>query len=255
MRSNPAPNRTTSSPSPDFGGRAARYDELRPVDDHWRELFDVLVRLGDLRGRRTLEVGCGTGALAAELAQQARVWAVDAAPEMIAIAREREGGERVGWRVADAHALPFRDGWFERVVMRLVAHLVDRPLAFAEARRVLTAGGRFVVATFDPTHFDRYWLNQVFPSFERIDRARFPDRDALASELHEAGFAPVELERLTQSAEMPREEALAKIRGRHISTFDLIADEEYRTGLERAERELPERVQYVGEWLIAVAST
>jgi ubiquinone/menaquinone biosynthesis C-methylase UbiE len=237
-----------------LGARAARYDELRPVDENWRELFEAIVRVGDLRGRRVLEVGCGTGALAVALSDQARVWAVDAAPEMIAVARNRDGGAGVGWRVADATGLPFRDGWFERVVMRLVIHLLDRPRAFAEARRVIRRDGRLVAATFDPTHFDRFWLNRLFPSLERIDRARFPTPELLESELGEAGFTSVELERLTQSAEMSRDTALAKIRGKHISTFDLISDEEYDEGLRRAERELPERIAYALEWLVAVAS-
>jgi ubiquinone/menaquinone biosynthesis C-methylase UbiE len=240
--------------APDFGARAARYDELRAVDDNWRELFDVLVRVGDLRGRRVLDVGCGTGALSVALAQQCRVWAVDSTAEMLAVARAREGGDRVGWRLASATALPFRDGWFERVVIRLVVHLVDRPAAFAEARRVLQDDGRLVIATFDPTHFDRFWLNRLFPSFERIDRARFPDAASLASELRSAGFRGVDLQRLSQTVELTREDALAKVRGKHISTFDLIEDDEYEAGLERAERELPDRVQVALEWLVAVAS-
>ena len=37
---------------------------------------------------------------------------------------------------------------------------------------------------------------------------------------------------------MAREDALERIRGKHISTFDLIADDEYEAGLARAEREL-----------------
>jgi len=254
MRSNPAPSRTTSSPSPDFGARAARYDELRPVDDNWRELLDVLVRAGDLRGCRVLDVGCGTGALAVALAEQCRVWAVDSTPEMLAVARAREGGDRVGWRLADATALPFRAEWFERVVMRLVVHLVERPRAFAEARRVLRDDGRLVIATFDPTHFDRFWLNRLFPSLERIDRARFPEPDAIVAELCAAGFASVELERLTQSAETSRQSALEKIRGKHISTFDLLGADEYEDGLARAERELPDRLSYSLEWLVAVAT-
>jgi ubiquinone/menaquinone biosynthesis C-methylase UbiE len=212
------------------------------------------VRSGDLRGRRVLEVGCGTGALAVALAEQARVWAVDLAPEMLAIARRRAGADRVGWRVANATALPFRDAWFERVLMRLVIHLLDRPRAFAEALRVLPSAGRIVVATFDPAHFDRYWLNELFPSMERVDRDRFPTPEALGSELRAAGFAEVALTRLSQAGELSREAALEKVRGKHISTFDLIGDEEYVEGLARAERELPDPVRYSLEWLIAVAT-
>ena len=242
------------SRAPDFGARAARYDELRPVDDNWWELFQALLTAGDLSGRRVLEVGCGTGALAVALAERARVWAVDSSPEMLEVARGREGGDRVGWRVADATALPFRAGWFDRVVMRLVAHLVDRPRAFGEALRVVVDNGRVAIATFDPEHFDRYWLNKLFPSLERIDLARFPTPEALESELRAAGFADVELTRLRQSAEISREAAIEKVRGKHISTFDLIDDEEFEAGLSRAERELTDPVRYSLEWLIAAAT-
>src|SRR5262249_59456769 len=139
---------------------------------------------------------------------------------MLDVARARDGGEHVGWRVAHATALPFRDGWFERVVMRLVIHLLDRPRAFAEARRVLAPDGRLVLATFDPQHFEGYWLNELFPSLRRIDTARFPTPETLESELRAAGLAHVELERLSQAGEVSRDVALEKVRGKHISTFD-----------------------------------
>jgi hypothetical protein len=60
---------------------------------------------------------------------------------------------------------------------------------------------------------------------------------------------------MSQEATVTREVALERIRGRHIATFDLISDDEWHAGVERAERELPERVDYRQEWLIAVAET
>ena len=157
------------------------------------------------------------------------------------------------FKQAAAEALPFKDGWFERATMWLVVHLVERPAAFGELRRVLGPGGRLVVASFDPTHFDAFWLNSLFPSLEEIDRARFPRGDQLEQELADAGFGRVRLVRLSQSAFLERERALERIRGRHISTFDLLEETEYTAGLERAERVLPERIDYRIEWLLAVA--
>jgi ubiquinone/menaquinone biosynthesis C-methylase UbiE len=174
---------------------------------------------------------------------------VDASPEMLEIARARVGG--AGLKLGSAEELPFKDGWFERATMWLVAHLVDRPRAFAEAARVLEPGGRFAVATFDPSYFDSFWLNELFPSMEAVDRARFPTADELTAEL--ASFAEVRLTRLSQTGSLRREDALERIRGKHISTFDLISEEEYEAGLARAERELPEPVDYRIEWLVAVA--
>jgi SAM-dependent methyltransferase len=156
-------------------------------------------------------------------------------------------------KIAPAERLPFKDGWFERALMWLVIHLVDRPRAFAEAARVLAPGGRLAIATFDPLHFERYWLNQVYPSLEAIDRARFPTPEELPEELEAAGFAPVRLVPLAQKTSIDREEALRRVRGRFISTLQLLDEDEYESGLVRLERELPERVEYSLEWLIAVA--
>jgi ubiquinone/menaquinone biosynthesis C-methylase UbiE len=237
--------------TPDFGPRAARYDELRPADENWWEVYDALVRDGDLAGRRVLDVGCGTGKLAAALSERAKVWGVDRSPEMLEVARAR--APRVRFKQADAYALPFKDGWFERATMWLVVHLLERPRAFAEIRRVLGAGGQVAVATFDPSYFGLFWFRDYFPSMEAIDLARFPTRDDFAAELAAAGFDEPSFTRLSQSAEATREVALERIRGKHIATFDLISDEEYEAGLARAERELPERIEYRQEWLIAVA--
>jgi len=214
------------------------------------------VREGDLRGRRVLEVGCGTGHLAAALAERvaSRVWAVDSEPAMVDVASRRVP-RGVGLKVAPAEHLPFRDGAFERAVLRLVVHLVDRAQALPELRRVVAPGGRAVIATFQPAHFDGVWLEPYFPSVGRIDRARFPDPAALEVELCDAGFAAARTIGLTQRRTMGREEALGRIRGRHISTFDLLAEDEVVAGTERAERELPETVEVRLDWAIVVAET
>ena len=198
-----------------------------------------------------LDIGCGTGRFLTQLAEIAKAWGVDRSPEMLEVARSRAG--TAGLKLGAAEELPFKDGWFERATMWLVAHLLDRPRAFAEARRVLEPGGRFAVATFDPSYFDQFWLNRLFPSMEEADRARFSTGDELDAELAAAGFDERRLIRLSQRGVLDRETALERIRGKHISTFDLISDEEYEAGLARAERELPERFDYRVEWLVLVS--
>lgn len=209
-----------------------------------------MAREGDFAGRRVLDIGCGTGRTAAALAERgARVWGVEPSPEMATLARERLSTVKI----ASAERLPFKDGWFERALMQLVIHLVDRPQAFTEAWRVLGADGRLVIVTFGSEHFERYWLNSFFPSLEELDRARFPMPDELIRELRDAGFEQVRLVPLDQRVEIDRDRALKKVRGHFISTLQLLDEDEFRSGLERLEAELPERVDYALGWLVAVA--
>jgi ubiquinone/menaquinone biosynthesis C-methylase UbiE len=243
----------TRAAAPDFGPLAESYDRLRPVDSNWWQLFELLLVEGDLTGRRVLDVGCGTGRFAAALAERgARVWGVDPSEEMLAHARAA-GGRTVGLRVGRAEALPFKGAWFERAVLRTVVHLVERPRAFGELARVLRPEGRVVIATFAPEHFSSYWLNEFFPEVRAIDRARFPTREELETELASAGVHPVAVRPLRQQGALARGEALERIRGRFISTLQLLDGESFARGLERAERELPERIDYTVDWLVLVA--
>lgn len=215
-------------------------------------MFAFIAHEGDLRGRRILDVGCGTGRLERALDGQARVWGVDASRPMLARAREN-APRSAGFKLGNAEMLPFKDAWFERVVMWLVVHLVDRPRAFAEAHRVLEPGGRLVVVTFDEQYFGQYWLNVLFPSLEAVDRARFPTRDGLRAELELQRFE-VSLVQRQHARSLTREQALERIHGRHISTFDLLSEDEVRAGTARAEGELPERIDYAVHWLVAFAT-
>ena len=228
---------------PDFGRLAAgHYDRVRPVDENWLEVFELVVAEGDLRGRRVLDCGCGTGRLSQALANR---WP----PRCGESTRSRRC---FGWRARNvppasglkqghAEALPFRDGWFDRAVMWLVCHLVDRPAAFRELARVLAPAGRVVVVTFDPAHFGTFWLNPYFPSIESIDRARFPDAAQLEAQLAEAGFTAVQFHRCSQRASITRDQALERICAGHISTFDLLDPDEVREGPSGQRRSCPRR--------------
>ncbi len=107
----------------------------------------LAVRFADLAGIRAgcqvLDVGCGPGALTAELARRAgteMVSAVEPAPSFAAAARNRLPG--VDIRQAQAEQLPFPDRAFDAALAQLVVHFMADPvLGLREMARVTRPGG------------------------------------------------------------------------------------------------------------------
>jgi ubiquinone/menaquinone biosynthesis C-methylase UbiE len=110
-----------------------------------RRRSEIADRL-DLRpDSRLLDVGCGTGTALIELAGRVgRAVGVDLSEELLAVARSR--APELEFLAAAATALPFGDGSFDRYrAERVYQHLTEPAAALAEARRVLTPGGRLVL--------------------------------------------------------------------------------------------------------------
>jgi SAM-dependent methyltransferase len=227
-----------------FDRMAARYDELRPADAGWWEQFEVTGAAVLAAATRLLDVGCGTGRLALAAAERfgVRAWGVDQSAAMVAQARAASpsaGGRRVAFRVASADALPFRDGWFDAVTMRLVVHALGarRADALREAARVLAPGGRLFVWTFAHAHFTGFYLAPYLPSLAGVDLARFPAPEVIRRELGDAGFGEVEQHSLVQTGVVERAEAARRVRAGYISTVHLLPRAEVDAAVERLERE------------------
>jgi SAM-dependent methyltransferase len=132
---------------------AAYYDRLAPVygDGKYFRVRRAAVlgaigaELADARA--VLDLGCGNGAYADELAARAagaRVVGADLSPEMVRQARFRLGAHIVLLR-ADASALPFQRDSFDLVFMSHVLLLVpDIERCVAEVVRTVAPGGRLV---------------------------------------------------------------------------------------------------------------
>jgi len=156
-----------------FDRIADRYDETRGGLERGREVADVfhgvLPRTGTL-----LEVGIGTGLVAAGLAERGRtVVGVDLSPRMLSHAAARLPGRLA---VADARRLPLATASVAGVYLVHVLHLTgDLDATLAEAVRVVQPGG-VVAATAQSRQEPQSDLHEILHDLQRGLPPR-PDRE------------------------------------------------------------------------------
>ncbi len=117
--------------------------------DHETWIRPAFAKLGEVRGRDVLDLGCGHGMAAVVLARMgARVAAVDLSAGYVAEARRRAraNGVNVVLAQADGERLPFADATFDAVWGNAILHHLDLERALREVRRVLRPGGVAVFA-------------------------------------------------------------------------------------------------------------
>ena len=120
------------------------------------KFYDAMVRriaedIGS--AERVLEVACGTGRVALEIAEQStRIDAVDSSRKMVDIAVEKAASrnvDNVTFSVQSAYSLDSPDSCFDAVVACNALHLMQRQdLALAEIQRVIKTGGLLVAPTY-----------------------------------------------------------------------------------------------------------
>jgi len=101
-----------------------------------------------------LDLGCGTGVLAASLGEGRHVIGVDPAGAMLAVARRRPGGERIAWVEADARSVRLGRR-FDLVVLTGHAFQVflsddDQRAVLATIASHLSPGGHFIFDSRNP---------------------------------------------------------------------------------------------------------
>ncbi len=152
-----------------------------------------------------LDIASGDGVLAELLAPHARRYVcIDSSPRVVAAASERlRRFANVEVRVGDMHALPFKDGSFDLVVLMHALTYADKPAqAVAEAARVLRKGGRLLLSSL----------------------ARHEHRNAVEAYGHQnLGFAEKELRRFAEKAGLSIASCETVTRERRPPHFEVIS--------------------------------
>jgi demethylmenaquinone methyltransferase/2-methoxy-6-polyprenyl-1,4-benzoquinol methylase len=215
-----------------FDRIAGFYDLMNSVmtaglHHRWRARAADLAALGP--GDSALDVACGTGDLAIELARRVgtggKVIGSDFAEEMLERARAKApagvvGGGDIAWEWGNALELPYASGRFDAVTVGFGArNFSDLDRGLAEMARVVKPGGRVVVLEITTpvkpplSWFYELWFDRLVPLLGRATQAalgrsgaaaigdayeylpnsvkRFPAPAALAAELQRAGLAEI----------------------------------------------------------------
>jgi SAM-dependent methyltransferase len=139
---------------PEFTGERVIPGEVEPdlFNEHFAR-YAFAERLG--RGQRVLDLGCGTGYGAAEMARTAvSVTGVDVSGDAVAYARAHFSRPNLSFVQGSCIQLPFEAKCFDvAIAFELIEHLAEWRLFLQEVRRVLSPSGAFVVSTPNKSYY------------------------------------------------------------------------------------------------------
>ncbi|HTS52511.1 MAG TPA: class I SAM-dependent methyltransferase [Burkholderiales bacterium] len=184
-----------------------RVEAIYQTPDVVAQRARVLDALALRPGERVVDLGCGPGLLASQMAQcvgpEGEIECIDASGSMVALARHR--CTPLNWvhlRVGDVAALPYADRGFDAAVCTQVyEYLPELDRALAHLYRVLRPGGRAVIVDTD-------WESCVWHSSDPARMRRMLDAwdrhcpqpqlpRTLAARLQAVGFESVRVDAIT----------------------------------------------------------
>jgi len=203
----------------DPNGSSAMLHKLNPVRlAYIRDMIDMHWQadecgLRPLEGKSALDVGCGAGLLAEPLARLgAKVTAVDAAPQLIEVARAHAKGQglAIDYRATGVEGV---DGKFDLVTaMEVIEHVAEPRSFIGSLAARLAPGGLMILSTPNRTAWSKLLTITLAEGFGQIpkgthDYDKFIDPDTMRGLLARVGLECIDFEGI----------AMSPTRGLHLS--------------------------------------
>ena len=203
----------------DPNGASAMLHKLNPVRlAYIRDMIDMHWQADEhgfrpLDGKSALDVGCGAGLLAEPLARLgAKVTAVDAAPELIEVARTHARGQglEIDYRAVGVEEV---EGNFDLVTsMEVIEHVADPQAFIDDLAKRLAPDGLLILSTPNKTAWSKLLTITIAEGFGQIPKGthdfdKFIDPDAMRGLLAKAGLECIDFEGI----------AISPSRGLHLS--------------------------------------
>lgn len=207
-------------PHTSWGKVASEYHEMVEHAESYQQaviLPNLLRVLGDIRGKRIVDIGCGEGFFSRELSENgAIVLGTDVAPEMIRVARE-ESNKKIIFEVAPSDKLSFVDDRVAdmAVIVLAIQNIEKMHETFQECSRILKQGGSLVLVINHPSfripkHSSWGWDEVEGIQYRRLDSYMSDAREKIDMDPGKKGSAG---KRFTYSFHRPLQsyvKALAK---------------------------------------------
>ena len=194
---------------------AIAYEELwvPALFGQWAKIVTEEAQPGNTQ--QVLDVACGTGVLAQEVASRlnhpGQVTGVDSNPGMLSVAMEHN--RNIHWVQSSAEDLPFPNSSFDVVLCQFgLMFFDDRVRAIQEMNRVISSQGRMVVTVWDaleniPAYSRSVSLIEKFAGSRAREALNAPfelgDKEVLQSTFSDAGITGIEISTHTGTARFP----------------------------------------------------
>jgi ubiquinone/menaquinone biosynthesis C-methylase UbiE len=133
------------------------------------EMPTTLKMMGNIKGKRILDLGCGPGIYAKLLTDKgAIVKGIDISKEELKYAKIE--APKAEFKLGDANRLPYKDSEFDIVLSALVmGHIKDWNKPLKEIRRVLKKGGIFIFSNYNPVTEKMRKTKWFFKTFREVN--------------------------------------------------------------------------------------